>query len=167
MTDLITRLEQAAEKRFLEKVSPEPNSGCWLWVAGLGGRWGYGNFWNGKRNVQAHRWSYERWKGPIPDGLQIDHLCRVHCCVNPDHLEAVTCRENIMRGNLPKMMADKQRSITHCANGHEYTEENTYIYGDNYRKCRICRREKFRAWAAKNRPAKGLRRRRLHRCLEG
>src|SRR6202030_118623 len=71
---------------------PEPNSGCWLWL-GACNEFGYGKF--GK--VKAHRFSYEREKGPIPDGLEIDHLCRNKSCVNPDHLEAVTHGENRRR----------------------------------------------------------------------
>ena len=98
----------------------------------------------GTRNgvVQAHRVSYRAAKGGIPDGLQIDHKCRVRCCINPDHLEAVTQRENLLRGigwaaiNAKKMF---------CDNGHEFTEENTRYYvrkdGGQGRRCRQCHRD--------------------------
>ncbi len=70
---------------------------CWLWNAHLD-REGYGGFSVGGMSVPAHRWAYEFCVGPIPDGLTIDHLCRVHNCQNPDHLEPVTRRENVRRG---------------------------------------------------------------------
>ena len=83
---------------FLSKVSPEPTSGCWLWTGGLEEK-GYAVLckpnWKGHR--AAHRFSYETFVGPIPDGLQIDHKCRVRSCVNPDHLEPVTSAENNRR----------------------------------------------------------------------
>jgi hypothetical protein len=82
----------------------------------------------------AHRWSYEYHVGPIPEGLDIDHLCRNRACVNPEHLEPVTRAENIRRAAQVK---------THCPSGHEYTEENTYIRpGTIHRKCRACAAER-------------------------
>ncbi|MBN9210756.1 MAG: hypothetical protein BGO45_10805 [Microbacterium sp. 71-36] len=68
---------------------------CWEWTGSL--RTGYGLFRLDGRNVQTHRWAYEEQVGPIPDGFQIDHLCRNTRCVNPDHLEPVTQAENIRR----------------------------------------------------------------------
>lgn len=76
---------------------PEPNSGCWLWFGATTER-GYGVVVANGRSIRAHRISYETAKGQIPEGLVLDHLCRVHCCVNPDHLEAVTQLENVRRG---------------------------------------------------------------------
>jgi hypothetical protein len=79
-------------ERFDQYHMPEPNSGCWIWF-GSTFRKGYGSISEGGRHgrtLQAHRVSYERFKGPIAPGLTIDHLCRTPCCVNPDHLEAVT-----------------------------------------------------------------------------
>jgi hypothetical protein len=90
--------------RFHEKYTPEPNTGCWLWTASLNNG-GYGklsvsrSYW-----VEAHRVAYELYKGPIPGGKCIDHLCRVRSCVNPDHLEAVTLSENIRRGKGPAIL---------------------------------------------------------------
>jgi hypothetical protein len=82
--------------RFMEKVSPQPN-GCWLWT-GCSIPAGYGQLWVRDRVVMAHRVSHELFKGPVPERLCIDHLCRVTSCVNPAHLEAVTYTENTRRG---------------------------------------------------------------------
>jgi hypothetical protein len=83
--------------RFWSKCIPEPNSGCWLWTAYLD-RDGYGTIRIGLAKFRAHRVAYDAKKQTIPPGLQIDHLCRTPCCVNPEHLEAVTPGENTRRG---------------------------------------------------------------------
>lgn len=90
-------------ERFLEKVEVDP-SGCWLWTAKRNSK-GYGIFWTGPKTKEragtwnrAHRVAYRLFVGPIPDGMLLDHLCRVPGCVNPDHLEPVTNRENLLRG---------------------------------------------------------------------
>lgn len=101
----------------------------------------------------AHRVAYELVVGPIPDGLQLDHLCKVRKCVNPAHLEAVTCGENIRRGDTGKAAAEVQSSKTHCPQGHPYSGDNLAHYrgrhGRRYRACRICRREAMRRFHAK------------------
>lgn len=89
--------EIAIEQRFWDKIFPEPNSGCWLWTASVNDE-GYGRFFANGKTFLAHRWSYEWFCEPIPIGLVIDHLCRVRCCANPNHLEVVTYHENYMRG---------------------------------------------------------------------
>lgn len=86
-------------ERFMDKVRRDP-SGCWLWTGSTNGK--YPKFSAGTVDgrtvlVYAHRWSYEHFVGAIPEGLQIDHLCRVVTCVNPEHLEPVTSSENKMR----------------------------------------------------------------------
>jgi hypothetical protein len=91
------------EERFYDSIEPEPNSGCWLFA--LGGPRGYGYLsvgGRGGRRVLAHRFSYELHVGPVPEGLVLDHLCRVRRCVNPRHLEPVTQRENVFRGAVTK-----------------------------------------------------------------
>lgn len=109
----------------------------------------YGNIRHEGRTAAIHRWAYERWIGPIPDGLTIDHLCRVKRCINPMHLEAVTLSENTKRGFQGFIRN------THCSRGHELTEENTYTYfynGYQYRYCKKCNVLK-----ARERRARGLR----------
>lgn len=128
-------------ERFEARYIPEPNSGCWLWIGALQN--GYGSIKKEGRNYPAHRLSYEMNKGAIPGGLVIDHLCRVPSCVNPDHLEPVTIGENISRGD------NHHRRKTHCPKGHEYTPENTKIYGPS-RFCRACNLERSREWRIKN-----------------
>lgn len=126
-------------ERFWPKVDLS-GPGCWLWTAGTN-RDGYGSFRVGsqsdgtRRHVLAHRWAYEHLVGPIPEGLTIDHLCRVRHCVNPDHLEPVSHAENTRRGESGR----NQRIKTHCPQGHPYDEENTYMWND-HRYCRACQR---------------------------
>jgi hypothetical protein len=95
------------------KIEVDPESGCWMWLAGLRG--GYGQVRWGGRNWAAHRLVYELLVGPIADGLDIDHLCRTPPCVNPEHTEQVTRRENIRRGTCPAAVNARK---THCAKGH-------------------------------------------------
>ena len=119
------------------KYIPEPNTGCWLWLTTLD-RDGYGKINYRKRTLRAHRFIYERLRGPIPSNLELDHMCRVRCCVNPDHLEPVAGRENLRRGNSPSSAAARQ---THCIHGHEFNFENTRIgnnYKGSFRQCRAC-----------------------------
>lgn len=131
--------------RFEAKYIGEPNSGCWLWTGAWSERTGYGFIQNGEGKMdQAHRVSHRLFKGPIPEGLEIDHLCRVRCCVNPDHLEAVTRKVNIQRGMAGVVAAQRQLSKAHCKAGHPYSEENTIRgagrEGRGSRTCRACMR---------------------------
>jgi hypothetical protein len=129
----------AVRSRFEEKFIPEPNSGCWLWMAGWDPETEYGDFWNGVRQIKAHRASYEIYIGPIPDKHQIDHLCRVRSCVNPSHLQVVTHSVN-----------QERRRTTHCKRGHAMTSENVYVSPQGYRQCRVCHRPKLRKAKAIN-----------------
>ena len=124
---------RSRDERFDAKWMPEPNTGCWLWTAATQGN-GYGKFTVEGKQVYAHRHAFERWVGPIPTGLTIDHLCRVRNCVNPDHLEPVTHRENLLRGET---INAANAAKTHCVRGHEFTPGNTYVYRDG-RYCRTC-----------------------------
>lgn len=129
--------------RFEAKHIPEPNSGCFLWFGAYDPVGGYGYIAGGRGKQElAHRVSYELFVGPIPDGLQIDHKCRMRCCVNPSHLEPVTCKVNIGRGNTGLAAARRQLAKTHCSNGHPYIDENTYRgpgrEGRGRRTCRTC-----------------------------
>lgn len=111
---------------------------CWLWTGCVDRTVGYGEFGRAVtgRKIRVHRYVYELIKGPIPSGLQIDHLCRVRICVNPDHLEAVTQQENIRRGQSPP--ANNARK-THCVRGHELNGSNLIPMQHGHRRCRICR----------------------------
>lgn len=122
-------------EKILAQSSPEPMSGCWLWT-------GY-CYSNGYASVEvsrcrsklAHRISYELFVGPIPKGLELDHKCRVRCCINPDHLEPVTHAENMRRS--PNTLSSKNIVKTRCIAGHLYDEANTGIWHGT-RRCRIC-----------------------------
>ena len=111
-----------AQDRFWPKVEEHENyfGECWNWLAKKD-RFGYGKFWFNGLEICAHRFSYEFLKGAIPKGLTLDHLCRVKSCVNPDHLEAVTIKENIRRGNG---VAGKNFRKTFCIRGHPLVEGN-------------------------------------------
>ena len=139
-----------SEQRFWSKVEFDHESGCWLWVGSVSKK-GYGHFWHDGVAARAHRWAYEHFVGPIPEGLQIDHLCRVRHCVRPDHMEPVTNRINTLRGNAPAIAGARERSKTHCKRGHPYDEENTSVEGNGSRKCRACRRDQSRESQARRR----------------
>lgn len=109
-------------------------NGCWDWTGATKGN-GYGSFVYNGRPRCAHRYLYEQHKGPIPEGFQLDHLCRNPLCVNPEHLEAVTPGMNVRRGVSP---AAKRATQTHCKNGHPFDEANTYRNKRGWRSCRRC-----------------------------
>lgn len=128
--------------RFWSKV--DASGPCWEWTAAIGKTGGYGKYslplndGSGKaRYVYAHRYEYELLVGPVDRSLDLDHLCRNRKCVNPDHLDPATRKENLRRG-----VGTAGR--THCPMGHEYTAENTYNLASGYRKCKTCGRERDR-----------------------
>ena len=117
-------------QRFQKFIELDLLTGCWIWKGCL--RAGYGIFQMNGKAMAAHRVAFTHWNGEIKIGLVMDHLCRTKNCVNPKHLEAVTDYENITRG------ISANRNKTHCKNGHEFTEENTYINQNLKRNCRKC-----------------------------
>jgi len=121
-----TSRDLSEDERFWAKVDVGHPLGCWVWTAGRD--WdGYGIFkGQGRVSCRAHRWTYARLRGPIADGLSIDHLCRNTSCVNPDHLEPVDTRTNIHRGFG---LAAKNAAKTHCPRGHQLPDDRT---------CRTC-----------------------------
>lgn len=120
--------------RLTEKFSMNRETGCWDWTAAKQPT-GYGQVWNGKRPEQAHRVFYRLFVCEIPDGCEIDHVCRNRGCVNPDHLRAVPHKENMrVSGALMGINARK----THCKRGHELAGRNLRITPSGARQCRAC-----------------------------
>ena len=137
--------KQTLEERFWRRV--EKTDDCWIWRGGMSSK-GYGLLGIGVQGerVNAHRYAYELLVGPIPPGLEIDHLCRVRHCVNPAHLEPVTGRENTRRGEAGRWHAIERSLTTHCPNRHPFDDANTYRRPDGARGCRECMREATRQW---------------------
>jgi hypothetical protein len=133
-------LDERLPPRFWDKCIPEPNSGCWLWVAS-GTPDGYGQWESGVdgQSRLVHRISYEAAGGSIGD-LELDHRCRVRCCCNPAHLEPVTHKVNSLRGNTVGAI---NAAKTECPRGHALTADNIYVERSNGtvigRRCRRCK----------------------------
>lgn len=123
------------EERFWEKVQKGTSpTDCWLWLSGKQPS-GYGNFLVNPETIGAHVYAYRLLKGPVPKGLELDHLCRNPSCVNPAHLEPVTHRENCLRG---EGISARHARKTHCPKGHEYSQ---HPKNPNWRICPQCKRD--------------------------
>lgn len=127
------------QERFWPKVNK--TNGCWLWLGSTNPN-GYGRFFikRGLPALLAHRYSYELTNGPIPEGMQVDHLCRCRECVNPSHLELVSPRVNTLRGNSPSAISVR---LGQCSRGHKRNSANSYVSpSTGKRECRQCRRHR-------------------------
>ena len=141
-------------RRMLAKCELVTESGCWIWMGADNGDQGYGRVYLGGKSYRAHRLMYELIKGKVPGGLDLDHLCRVRCCVNPAHLEPVTNLENLLRGEHIGV-ATSRRGF--CKNGHARTSSNLRYYEGRYfcRECervRALRRRREKKWCPIARP---------------
>jgi hypothetical protein len=140
---LITKftVEKVLE-RIERKSVVDPVTGCWNWTGALcGPSPGYAAM----DTLRVHRATYEIFVGHIPKGLELDHLCRNTKCINPYHLEAVTHRENVLRGTNPAAINGRK---THCINGHPLEGPHIYMWR-NRRKCRLCEPLKYQKKIAK------------------
>ncbi len=139
----------ATLREYCEQRLRRDDGGCWMWT-GFIQRDGYGViFSRHRRHALAHRVMYELYRGEIPAGLVVDHLCRNRACVNPAHMEPVTIVENIWRGVAP---AAQNKRKTHCKYGHELSVDNTYTWNGK-RACRACGKRKTREYLQRQRSA--------------
>lgn len=135
------------QERMASRHSRDDNTGCWNWTGALSaGK--YGSIYYEGRMQKAHRVMWILTNGPVPTGLDLDHLCRNMKCINPAHLEPVTRAENLRRSPI---MTNQNEGKTHCIRGHEFTPENTrFKPGSGHRVCKTCMRMHIRNWRARN-----------------
>lgn len=154
-------LDPRLPDRFWSKVTPEPNSGCWLWLSDSK-RYGYIKI--GHRSMVAHRATWVTEFGDVPPGLELDHkVCQTTLCCNPHHLEAVTHQVNVSRGRLAIANSQRHRNRTHCLRGHEYEKHGSIRNGK--RQCRVCINDLQNARSVAKRLAAGHRPRSRKLCL--
>ena len=127
-------------KNFWSKVNKTES--CWIWLGGT--KRGYGKILTGKKQSRAHRVSFEIHKGPILEGLVIDHICRNKLCVNPDHLRQVTIAQNTIENSNSTGALNKYK--THCVRGHEFNQKNTYLIRRKNGISRMCRKCNALSW---------------------
>lgn len=139
------RPRRSFEESFEKYV--DKSGECWEW-SGSHYVNGYSKITSGRDQALAHRWAYEHYRGRIPDGMVIDHLCRNRGCVNPDHMEVVTNNENLRRG---AGYGIRNGMRTTCIHGHEYTDENIYRTPQGGIRCRECARIRDRQISSNNR----------------
>lgn len=140
--------------------------GCWLWTGKLNHD-GYARAVFGKRHQMVHRWIYEQTYGPVPEGLECDHVCRNRACVNPAHINAVTHYENMQNRSM-ESFGKAQREKTHCPKGHPLSGDNLYVAPKRptRRDCKACRSQSSKAQSAVRSAANALIRStaKCHKC---
>lgn len=125
-----------------------PNTPCWIWNGSMDPH-GYGRFWVKGRHIGAHIYAFELVNGPVPDGKELDHLCRRPRCINPNHQEPVTHLENVRRGIAAQVTRQRSIARTHCSRGHALSGSNLVIAksgGRIWRRCRTCQNRKNKKW---------------------
>lgn len=132
---------------YQSRIALDASTGCWIWTGPLDTH-GYGQARVDGRTAIAHRVVYAALVGEVPAGLELYHLCRVRACVNPDHLEPVTHRENVLRGEGVAAIAAATET---CPQGHPYNGRNLLAFSDGKRRCRACRNARDAAWKRKAR----------------
>lgn len=139
------RISREAQQRFWSKV--RKSKGCWIWKGTVTDR-GYGRFCYEGKSYSAHRFHWLWKRGTIPNET-LDHLCRRRSCIRLSHLEAVSVKENVLRGDG---ITAKHSRKTHCVNGHPFSGDNLAYWGKSQqRQCRTCKAHWSKAWQAKNR----------------
>lgn len=130
------KVDWNTDRRFRANYIEAP-SGCWIWLGRDGNQFGHRRWTVQGKRVLVHRWAYERFVGPIPNGLTIDHLCRVPRCVNPMHLQPVTQWRNVWRAQWSPPARNSRK--THCKRGHPLSGPNLQIRSNKGRPARQCR----------------------------
>ena len=164
------RAMKPIEQRFWEKVDKETPSGCWEWRSAIRGN-GYGAFFThfaneGRKCHGAHRYSWLIANGPIPDGLWVLHKCDNRICVNPSHLFLGDRVDNMRDAAKKKRVCTIGKSrLTHCVNGHEFTEENTKRDKHGHRRCRACAFQMSKTNQERNKDVYNMRRREKYAAI--
>ena len=151
------RKSKSLEQRLLEKTDTSKIlTDCWVFL-GCKDSSGYGNIGNNGKTISAHRASYELYRGQIPKDKQIDHICGNRLCINPQHLDLVTAKENVRRGRQKFTCVPHPKPLrTHCMKGHPYSGANLFIDTNKQRRCMICKRAIDRKAQNKRRAKKKL-----------
>jgi HNH endonuclease len=143
------RTYPSAIERFCAGIIIDPLTECWIWIKSRTSE-GYGTLRVNGPMVKAHRFAYEFFRGPIPDGFELDHACRNRPCSNPWHLEPLLHEDNLRRSPLAPAAVNERK--VYCKRGHEFTPSNTYRHSNGGRECRTCKLLLQRKWRAKRKP---------------